>query len=219
MKTDTVFEKPGAVKTALPPETITAQPSTAYRGLRKQFIAVVSAQLLLLLGLAAPKAYTLCHGQTISTQALIYDPSDPFRGEYENLTLTNISQVHTNLHLVPNEAVYVKLSQSANGQWAAVAVAKEKPVLKAGEVTLKATTTSVNDMGNKGEVVTVAYGFEHFYVPQGKSTNLRLKDDPHLMTQIAVDSSGEACLKQVIFRGHKIFDATDWLHPYAAELL
>jgi uncharacterized membrane-anchored protein len=220
MKTDTVLDHPCALETASSARPTINQRSTAYGGLRKQFFAVVSAQILLLVGLAAPKAYTLCHGQTISLQATLFDPDDPFRGEYENLTFNSIARVPVSHDVQRNEAVWVTLSKSPTGSWKATGLAKEKPSLKNGELAIKATTTSATftDNQNKKEVA-VGYGFEHLYVPQGKSRNLSITMQTPLTTEIAVDAAGEGCIKQVSYKGHKIFDATDLMHPYSAELL
>ncbi|HEY9715827.1 MAG TPA: GDYXXLXY domain-containing protein [Trichormus sp.] len=223
MKTDTVLDRPCAAQIASSLKPMINQRSTAYCGLRKQFFAVVSAQILLLVGLAAPKAYTLCHGQTISLQANLFDPSDPFRGEFENLTFAGITRVPVQGNAKRNEAVWITLSKSAKGSWAATSLAKQKPMLKKGELALKGTTTSDaypdTNNGNK-MVVEVSYGFEHLYVPQGKSSKLNITNETPLTAAIAVDAaSGEGCIKQVSFKGHKIFDATDLMHPYCAELL
>jgi len=195
--------------------------STAYSGLRKQFIALVGAQLLLLVGLAAPKAYTLCHGQVVTLEATLYDPNDPFRGEYADLSFSDTSIVPTpKLDFKKGETVYVTLSKSRTGTWSASSISRDRTTLKTGQVALKGTTiTDTYANGEKADrFVTVSYGFEHLFVPQGSSNKMTITKDSPLIAQVAVDPSGEACIKQVSFKGHRVFDATNLIHPFSSEL-
>src|ERR1700693_2791452 len=95
MKPDTVANHSAILSsardTSLPARK---ESSGAYRELRPRFIAIVMAQIVLLAGFGAQKAYTLAFGNDITLKAHPIDPYDMFRGEDAALACDDISSCY-----------------------------------------------------------------------------------------------------------------------------
>lgn len=82
-------------------------------GVRKRFIAVVCAQMLLLTGMVSAKAYTLATGKIVTLRSMPIDPYDPFRGEFVNLSYQDVCEVQTRAEFCDGEEVFVLLAPAA----------------------------------------------------------------------------------------------------------
>jgi len=189
--------------------------SRAYDSVRKQFIAVVCAQILLLAGFAAPKAYTLATGQVLTLQAEPVDPYDLFRGEYASLRYKELSLVNGSRDFYTGDKAYVLLTKQGN-EWKATSISKEKPRPLANQIVIagKVDGAPYPQYQTNQVVVPMNYGIEHLYTPQGKSAELQ-NNAAQLSIDVSVDSEGNACIKRVVLKGHEIYDGLSMLNPFS----
>jgi uncharacterized membrane-anchored protein len=157
------------------------------------FILIVIFQVLILVGWTGYYEVSLATGKTVILQTMPVDPMDIFRGEYVQLrydisTLSNIPGLAT---LEYGNKAYVHLEQDG-ATWKATEVSKEKndswDVFIAGEVE--------NIFNNQ---VSVIYGIEAYFVPQGKGPEIQRATD--IKVRAVINSSGQAFIKGLIVDG------------------
>lgn len=178
-----------------------------YYDKRKLFALVVGAQLFAIGAFAAPKAYTLTHGTEVLLQAQPVDPYDLFRGEYARLSFADIEKMPSTVKFQHRERVFVLLQKSPD-HWRAIGVSREKPAVANDQVALAGTVEY--DYGN---YITIEYGFSRLYMPEGRSRDLE-RNAKDVKAIIAVDQSGNACIKRVEQRGRVIYDGLRLMNPF-----
>ena len=144
-------------------------------------------------------------GRQIVLPIVPVDPRDLFRGEYVQLAFP-AARVPTGLFsakgLAPSSTrFFVTLQQDANGDWVPVKVAEQlEPAPNDSEIVLKARRPE-HWWPTSGEV-TVNYGIERYYVPEGKGLELEtLARNRKLAAVIAVDVKGNAAIKGLAIDG------------------
>jgi uncharacterized membrane-anchored protein len=180
-----------------------------YANIRKQFVGIAVAQILVLFGLGVPKAYTLFTGNVITVECAPIDPVDLFRGEYADLRFKGISEIETQNKFKMGQSVYVVLAKSADkATWTATSCSKHCPKLADGEIVLKGKITDLTwTAKNKPRKIRVGYGFEHLFLPPGKSMALQ-NNARNLRVKLAVNNSGDAVIRQVFNQDKLIFDGS-----------
>ncbi len=195
-------------------DVLPARASVAYVVQRRQFVAVVIAQLLMLTCFAVPKAYTLATGRIVTLRTVPVDPCDLFRGEYANLHYKEISQVDSKHPLESGQEIYVVLHQSKRtGNWELKGLSSTIPVKNGADVILKGKVVSVPWDGSNDKHYTIEYGVERLYTPRGKSAELE-KRAKELFVDLAIDGLGTSVIKQVRLDGRTIYDGTAMLNPF-----
>jgi uncharacterized membrane-anchored protein len=160
---------------------------------RLGFILIVLFQVLVLVGWTGYNEISIASGKSVVLQTVPVDPLDIFRGEYVQLryqisTLGNIPGVLT---LEYGDKVYVHLEQDGE-VWKATEVSKDKhdgwDVFIAGEVDIFFSNQ-----------VTLKYGIESYFVPEGKGMEIQRAKD--LKVRAVINSSGQAFIKGLIIDG------------------
>lgn len=179
------------------------------RNKRWIFAAAIALQVLLLLGMGARHTYTLQTGRPIRLETAPVDPWELFRGQYValNYKISQLQQGQVALAGAPyerGEQVWVTLQQG-DPYWVAVGVSRQRPAADGGQVALKGTVQWYGDaMGPGGQPqVSVRYGIEQFYVPEGEGP--ALEDRQHQVTvEAVVDRFGRAAMKRVFVDGKEV---------------
>ena len=153
---------------------------------RLGFLAVVALQVALLLAILIPEERTLATGQEVLLQTVPVDPRDLFRGDYVQLRYT-ISTVHRQLG--PGSTVYVGLEKRGE-TWEVRSVSYTPPE----GLFMKGRVAEAS-----GDVANIEYGIESSFVPEGSGHAIETARD--VKVKVAVDSSGNAAIKQVLVDG------------------
>ncbi len=164
---------------------------------KTRFYALVSFQLLLLIGLIAYKQVTLLTGQPILLKTVPVDPRDFFRGDYVVLDY-EISHLDAwqwrDASFSKGDNIYVTLRRQ--GQFWVAASADKKPP-EEGEVFIQGKVSSATDYP-----ITVQYGIESYFVPEGKGLELEREAGEGLIVEAMVDRHGRAAIKRVHIEPH-----------------
>jgi uncharacterized membrane-anchored protein len=168
-----------------------ALPSTAYQSMRGRFIAALVLQLAILCYLGCFNLYVLAAGTTVTLKTIPVDPRDIFRGDYVALRY-DTSAVQTKKSFEHGQKVYVVLKEG-KPYWTACDVSEELPPLNRDQVAIK----GIVDSWGAGPIY-VRYGIEQYFLPEGKATFPTSNHAPDVA--VAVDSRGNAVIKQLIFK-------------------
>lgn len=153
---------------------------------RLGFLAVVALQVALLLAILVPEERTLATGQEVLLQTVPVDPRDLFRGDYVQLRYT-ISTVHRQLG--PGDRVFVGLEKRGD-TWEV----REAYYTPPEGLFIKGRVATAS-----GDVANIEYGIESYFVPEGSGHIIEGARD--VKVKVAVDSSGNAAIKQVLVDG------------------
>jgi uncharacterized membrane-anchored protein len=173
--------------------------------LKRLFIAVIVIQIVFLLGLVGYRESILISGRTAILQTVPIDPRDLFKGEYVTLrydisTLGSLAQDPSSkrYRLLGNfdegDTVYVPITTSGNQNpyW--------DNVVQTGEpygdtdLFIKGRVTS-----SKDNVITVEYGIEQYFVPEGRGLEIERADD--VKVRVKINRSGTAAIEALIVDG------------------
>jgi len=161
------------------------------------FILIMLFQILILVGWTSYNEISLAAGKEVVLQTAPVDPMDIFRGEYVQLryqisTLTNIPGVGA-IHY--GDTVYVHLERDGE-VWKATEVAKNKN--PDWEYFIAGAMES--GFGNQvNTTITVTYGIEQYFVPQGKGQAIQNARD--IKVRVAINGAGQAFIKGLIVDG------------------
>ncbi len=181
-------------------------------------IAIVAlAQTAALVYMIAVHQWTLATGAPVVLETAPVDPRSLFSGDYVRLNY-RISQLRTDQlagerNFNPHDTVYVTLRRG-DPYWQAVSVCHDYPALAAGDVAIRGEVTGVaagfwNPVTRKWEevgapVLTVRYGIESYFVPEGEGRALeRPKGGDKMALRIAVDRTGNAGIQAVLVNGRE----------------
>jgi uncharacterized membrane-anchored protein len=159
---------------------------------KARFFALVGLQLLLLVGLIAYKQVTLLTGERVLLKTIPVDPLDMFRGDYVVLSyeISNLERWKwQETSYRRGETVFVKLTRQGRF-WDAESVSKSLP--PSGELFMKGR---VRRMTNNS--LTVEYGIESYFVPEGKGRELEQHAGRGLTVEARVDRHGRALIRNV----------------------
>jgi uncharacterized membrane-anchored protein len=166
------------------------------------FYVVVFLQMLFLLLIAGSKWYTLCFGRTVLLRTVPVDPRSLFRGDYVILSY-EISRI--DLEKIPsedrayrkNDLVYVRLRKGREF-WYPVGISKSRvPLKRLDEVLIKGVVRGVS-----GKVLSIEYGIESFFVPEGEGREIeRARDRLAVKVEIRVDGFGESAIRRIFVYG------------------
>jgi uncharacterized membrane-anchored protein len=157
---------------------------------------LVTAQALVLLGIAG-LAYAADHwGRTIVLHTRPADPRDLLYGDYVRLNY-DISQLDRGLWRGPGplprkgETAWVLL-RPAQPAWQPVGVFGTEPRPAAGQVALRAQTET-----SWGRYLNLRYGLERYYLPEGTGRHLETAaaDSSGLLVQVQVAPWGTVRLR------------------------
>jgi uncharacterized membrane-anchored protein len=142
------------------------------------------------------------------------DPRDMFRGDF---VILNYKISRLDLKLLPGDSdiegrgtIYVTLA-AKDGLWDAVSVSRKMPTVAQGEAVIRGEVSSAYREKNedKEQIVSVVYGIEAFFVPEGKGKPLedeRNKDN--VTVDVALGADGRAALKTLKVSGEPVYSET-----------
>jgi uncharacterized membrane-anchored protein len=183
---------------------------------RLGLLVAATAQLGILGYIVADRIWLLKQGREIVLPIIPVDPRDLFRGDYVTLSFP-ASRIPSTLvetsTATPAAHFYVTLDQGADGTWAPSRVTAKHPGTKsATQIVLKAReryTMMSNIFMSAGgrQNLDVLYGFERYYVPEGRGTRLEnLAREKKLAIVLAVDARGNAAIKGINVDGKRYVD-------------
>lgn len=167
-----------------------------------RILVIVALQTAVLGYMIFDRTSILNSAQVVTLKVKPVDPQDMFRGDYVVLRY-DISQLDTAVLHVPDSQggyyvgawAYVTLTR-LGGVWTPVAINKAMPSHTPDAVVLRGQVT--NSYGLTSETLTLTYGIESFFVPQGQGKAIedeRQKGD--LSADIAVDAQGRGAVKDL----------------------
>lgn len=182
--------------------------------------AVALSQAAVLGWMIWDRTSLLANGREVVLEVIPVDPRSLFRGDYVILGY-DISRYK----LPPgsklpdrNDPFYVTLRKGEGDNWQPVAGSTNEPTsVGADEVVIRGRVDYVNAPSNdpssnnheqkEPAVVSVHYGIESFFVPEGTGRELeQMVGDKKISALIAIGSDGEAAIKGLISEGKRVYD-------------
>lgn len=152
-------------------------------------------------------------GRELTLAVRPVDPRDLFRGDYVTLgyDIGTLKKSSTESDpefsgLTAGDDVFVTMSPKPEGGWTETHVGSAYPSKVApADIVLKGRVQSVWTSQNPAETnVTVSYGIEQYYVPEGTGQALEQKVRDHKIEAIvAVGPDGSSALKGLIIDGER----------------
>ena len=192
-----------------------------------RILIVVALQTVALAYMILDRQAMLNSARTVTLKVVPVDPNDMFRGEYVILSY-DISRLETakvegDDTFEYNDTVYVTLVPGEGDLWKAAAIARAKPAAMPGGVVIKGKVRSFQRaepmpaIGPDGtppvppqpalpQTVSVDYGIESYFVPQG--TGKAIEDEARageLSVEVAVDDEGRGAIKAIRRKGQRIY--------------
>ena len=163
-------------------------------------------QVALLGWMIADRAMLLVGGEEVRLAVVPIDPRDLLRGDYVVLSYEisrlNAAELDGDTGFESGNTVYVKV-EPKGAEWRAVAIYRQEP--SDGTALRGTVERSAVDGGCSGDdcrMLTVEYGLERFFVPEGAGRELEsLRNDQRMSVDVAVASNGRSALKRLLVDG------------------
>jgi uncharacterized membrane-anchored protein len=184
------------------------------RNLWLAIAAVALGQAAVLGWMIWDRTSLLANGREVVLDVIPVDPRSLFRGDYVILGY-DISRFKLPPGTPPperNDPFYITLRKGEGDAWQAVAGSKEKPAqVRPDEVVIEGrveyTTHPGTEQPQEPVVVSLHYGIESFFVPEGAGRELeQMVGDKKISALIAVGPGGQAAIKGLISEGKRIYD-------------
>ena len=159
---------------------------------RVAFLAVAAAQVVFPVGLAAYNEVRLAFGYDVRLHVEPVDPTDPFRGEYVDLSY-DVSQVALDGPLPAGTRVYVRLHEEGD-RWTGKRGQLTKP-LKHPFIRGRLS----HSLARGERTAQLSYGIETYFVEEGRSIEYeRAINRQELYADVALDGDGKARIKRLV---------------------
>lgn len=175
---------------------------------RYALIAIVALlQAAALLQMIVSRENLIASGRQIDLKVVPVDPRDLFRGDYVTLSygISRLPQALVSEQLARGDRVYVRLVRK-DGNWEPAAAARQrgKPDTPE-EITIAGRVTyAPRQVTSTGGTITVDYGIEKFFVPEGTGRELEKEVNARDVTaHIAIASDGTAAIRGITAAGHR----------------
>ena len=169
-------------------------------------------QVALIALMVGDRVRILRTGTEVMLQTQPVDPRDILRGDYVILSY-DISQLPAGeLKNTPVSGegtfVFVKLAPKADGFYQAVSVHRAPVAAAAGEVLIRGRVARRSLCDNVFcDTLSLEYGIESFFVPQGQGRGLENARNEHKLAVIAaVAPGGRAAIKRLMLDGKQVYD-------------
>ena len=149
--------------------------------------AVVAAQVIGLVAFVAVREGTLRQGREITLQTVPVDPRSLLQGDYAILDY-EIARLHEYLRDSPRGTTIYAIPRECGDVWCDYQQTRRKP--DPGDVYIRGR---INDRGR------LDFGIGTFFVPEG--TGHLVENARDVKVVVALDSSGNAVIKQVLIDG------------------
>lgn len=153
-------------------------------------------------------------GRIVTLQVIPVDPRDMFRGDFVILSYKisrlDLNQLPGDSDIEGRGPIYVTL-EDKGGVWDAVSVTRKMPTASASQAVIRGEVTSAyrDAQDAKEAIVSVDYGIESFFVPEGKGRPIedeRNKDN--VTVDIALAPGGRAAIKTLKISGQPVHSET-----------
>ena len=177
-------------------------------------LLIILIQTVLLIVMIAGRQAILDSDTTVILETEPIDPRSLFRGDYVRLNYTinelNLAELAGDKDFQRNETVYVVL-QPEDDFWTAVAVYRQLPVNAGHKKPLTVIRGVVKHQIKRGktEDLSVTYGIENYFVPEGEGLKLeRPQEGDKVTLEIALDDKGKAAIKALLVNGVRQYEET-----------
>jgi uncharacterized membrane-anchored protein len=165
----------------------------------RKFLLIGLFWVAIFAGFIGVKEFTLQTGREVFLKLRPVDPRDLFRGDYVvlNYEIGTIDLGKTggnNLYFSKGEDIYVALDPAEK---CAVPMAYYKAAPKE-ELFIKGKVRSVSQ---NGYILSVEYGIENYFVPEGKGREIERLRANELAVAASVDRFGTAIIKNLSIKG------------------
>lgn len=191
---------------------------------KNPFRWLILAVLLMLvpLSIAAQREYVLRHGIEVVLQVAPRDPRSLFQGDYVRLSY-DISRIENKNETYPSEfeklrvgdVIYVPIKKSETKDvWESVHrsygihIDNPKPLMalrgSVKNIEMGMLDTNVDGYLKKVKgvkAVTVSYGIEQFFVPEGMGRKIENTDASRLKVRVALGPDGQGVIKALLVDG------------------
>lgn len=169
-------------------------------------ILLTLAQTLILVWMVGDRVAILRSPDVVTLKSEPVDPRDLFRGDYVTLTY-GISRLP--LAAMPGETgfdigdtIYIELA-AAPGTWNAVAIYHAYPTPGVGHKVIRGRVVG---FAPSPAILTIAYGIESYFVPEGEGRSLEEERNArNLSVDVALASDGEAAIKGLRIDGEPVY--------------
>ena len=161
------------------------------------FLAIVIAQVFLLLGLIGDREYTLRTGTDVVLKTVPVDPRSLLQGDFAILGY-EISAIPSTINIRVGETVYVTLREGEEA-WEGLHYQLRKPS-DGDEVFIKGV---VDRPGN------LDFGIGTYFIPEGTGHLIERSRDVKVL--VSVDGRGKAVIKDVLLDGVPFSEARQLL--------
>ncbi|HEY4345911.1 MAG TPA: GDYXXLXY domain-containing protein [Parvibaculum sp.] len=169
-------------------------------------IILVALQTLILMWMVWDRVSILRSHDVVTLKSEPVDPRDLFRGDYVTLAygitrlpLTNMPG-ETGFDL--GDTIYIELAAGV-GTWNAVAIYHNYPTPGVGHKIIRGR---VVDQSRDPSTISVAYGIESYFVPEGEGRTLEEERNArNLSVDVALASDGEAAIKGIRIDGEPVY--------------
>lgn len=168
---------------------------------KKAFILIGIFWLIIIIGFVAAKEFTLRTGTQVLLKTVPVDPRDLFRGDYVILRY-KISTLDLNkipadyVDFKTGDKIYLTLDKK-NGYGVPAKIYRNSP--ESEELFLKGIVKDV-----RGKRLTVEYGIESYFVPEGKGKEIERVRGRTLDVKASIDKFGNAAIKSLLMDGKEI---------------
>ena len=172
--------------------------------LKRLFITVIIIQIVFLLGLVGYRETILALGRTAVLQTVPVDPRDLFKGEYVILRyeISTIGDGSNNTgtkpyirgEIIEGDIVYVNIPDSDTNEFDHNQFAQAGNPSEEMDLFIKGRVTS-----SKDNIITVEYGIEQYFVPEGRGLEIEQADD--VKVRVKINRSGTAAIEELIVDG------------------
>jgi uncharacterized membrane-anchored protein len=153
-------------------------------------------------------------GRVVTLKVVPVDPRDMFRGDYVilnyKISRLNLNEIAGDTDIEGRGAIYVTLAETA-GLWEAVSVSRKFPDVSGGQAVIRGEVASAyrDRQEDRENVVTVIYGIESFFVPEGKGRPIENeRNQDNVTVDVALGSDGRAAIKALKVFGKPVHSET-----------
>jgi uncharacterized membrane-anchored protein len=177
-----------------------------------RILAVVALQTVALVYMIVDRQHMLDASRVATLKVVPVDPRDLFRGDYVvlsyDISRLDVKTIEGEDTFASGDTAYVTVRKSADGDWSAVSIAHKPGTASAGDIPIRATVMTADDITAEGpSFVSLTFGVESYFVPQGTGHDIEQQAREHkLSVDVAVDEQGRAAIKAIRGDG-KVFYA------------
>ncbi len=171
----------------------------------KRFLLLGLFWLIIILVFIGFKEYTLRTGREVFLKTEPVDPRDLFRGDYVvlNYEISSLDFVklggESQGEFIRGEDIYVELDPKSKCA-SPLGIYRSKPN---AELYIKGKIRRISDDVITDPIITVEYGIENYFVPEGTGRDIENLGGNDLVVRASVDKFGTAAIKAISIKGNE----------------